>query len=63
MRMSSAQAEASEAARSLAMARWGTRVLDHAVEVVVSRSEQLRDAQREQLRAVADGREGETGDE
>jgi hypothetical protein len=53
--MSSAQAEASDAARSLARARWGTRVLDHAVEVVVNRSADLDAAQREQLRAVADG--------
>ena len=47
--------QASEAARSLARARWGSRVLDHAVEVVINRSGQLRDIQREQLRQVADG--------
>lgn len=55
-------ADASEVARVAARARWGTRVLDHAVEVVISRSEQLRDAQREQLRAVADG-PAEDGDD
>jgi hypothetical protein len=54
-------AQASEAARARAAARWGTQRLDAAVDLVVERAEQLGDAQRAQLREAAadpaDGRE------
>jgi hypothetical protein len=59
VRMSDAQASA--AARELARARWGTRVLDAAVETVLTRSADLDDAQRAEL-AAAIGQEAPGGD-
>jgi hypothetical protein len=46
-----------EAARQLALARWGTQVLDKAVDVVVTRSADLDEAQRARLAVLADGHE------
>src|ERR1039457_2249616 len=46
--------DAQEAARTLARARWGTRVLSRAVQTVVDRSDDLDELQRESLRAAAD---------
>jgi hypothetical protein len=46
-------AQASEAARSLARARWGATVVGRAVATVIERSEQLDDAQRAALRVIA----------
>ena len=43
---------ASQAARELAERRWGTRVLDRAVETLVERSEQLNQAQRAAIEAA-----------
>jgi hypothetical protein len=59
-RMSIAQ-EPSEAGRELARARWGTRKLDQAVDVVVSRSAELSHAQRAALAEVTT-QEGTTDD-
>jgi hypothetical protein len=47
-----ANADASEAARELARARWGDAVLRRAVAVVVERSADLDDTQRAELEAA-----------
>lgn len=47
--------DASEAARQLARARWGTQTLDRAVVEVVSRASELTAEQRADLRAAATG--------
>lgn len=52
---------AAEHARLAARARWGTQVVDRAVETVVSRSAELGDEQRERLREVA-GEPAKDGD-
>jgi hypothetical protein len=57
-RMDNAQ-DASAAAAALARARWGTRKLDQAVDVVVSRSAELSQAQRAELQAVVTGQDGD----
>ena len=48
-------ADASEAARQLARARWGTATLDRAVVEVVTRASELTAEQRADLRAAATG--------
>jgi hypothetical protein len=48
-------AEASEAGRLLARARWGTATLDRAVVEVVSRASELTAEQRAELRTAATG--------
>jgi hypothetical protein len=53
VRMSNA--DASEAARQLARARWGTATLDRAVVEVVSRAAELTADQRAELSAAATG--------
>jgi hypothetical protein len=54
LRMSDVDAAASEAARALVQRRWGTQRLDKAVELVVERAGQLSEAQRAELRQVAE---------
>jgi hypothetical protein len=49
-------AQASEAARSLARIRWGATVLGKAVETVLQRAAQLDDTQRAALGAAIDGK-------
>jgi len=51
-----ADTQASQAARSLARARWGNAVVQRAVAVVVERADQLGEAELAELRAVT-GRE------
>jgi hypothetical protein len=50
---------ASEAARLLSRARWGSQVVDKAVATVVARRDELGAAQLEQLAAVL-GQEGDS---
>jgi hypothetical protein len=47
--------QATEAGRLLARARWGTSRLDRAVELLAERRDDLGEAQRAQLREIADG--------
>ena len=62
MRMDVARAEASEAARSLARARWGSTVVRSAVATLQERRGELDEVLREQLRAIA-GDPAQTGDD
>jgi hypothetical protein len=47
-----ADAQASEAARELARARWGNAAVVRSAEVVIARADELPDSLREQLHQV-----------
>jgi hypothetical protein len=47
-------AQASEAARSLAAARWGTTKADRLIDEISERRDQLGDIQRARLRELAE---------
>jgi hypothetical protein len=55
-----ADTQASEAARSLANARWRGQVVSRAIATLEARSTELSDAQLADLRAIADRQEGLT---
>jgi len=53
--MGMSNADASEAARLAARARWGSRVPDHAAEIVIERYGELADATRARLAELVAG--------
>ena len=53
-----ADADASEAARALANARWRGQVIGRAIETLAQRSSELSPEQLADLRAIADGPDG-----
>jgi len=52
--MDVAQGDAAEAGRLLARARWGSRGVDKAIEVLRSRAADLDEGQRAELRELSD---------
>jgi hypothetical protein len=57
------QDTASEAARALANARWRGQVIGRAIETLAQRSSELSAEQLADLRAIADGPNGESRDQ
>jgi len=51
--------QASEAARTMARCRWGTRGLDHAIDTVIERSAEIGDVQRARLAEIIDAPAGD----